>query len=174
MPCQTYTIKLAIADVKDDIFDSAVFFEGRSFGSNTLEVETATVSLDGTIVEGCAEGLVTFSIPNPRATNLVITYSLAGNAINGIDFERLPINVTIPAGETTASLTINAIEDGIAEGLDSVGVVVDINACEAQTFWTFIRDNQLVPPGFRLGPHDLRGRPCSIGRNLEHSFDGRT
>ena len=33
MPCQTYHIKLAIADASDALFDSAVFLKANSFSA---------------------------------------------------------------------------------------------------------------------------------------------
>ena len=64
VPCQEYTIKLAIADASDQVYDSGVFLEAKSFGTGSLRAEVATVSLDGTITEGCATGTITFSLPD--------------------------------------------------------------------------------------------------------------
>jgi len=59
-PCETYRIKLTLADVRDQLYDSAIFFEGKSFGSNVMDVETATLGVDKGIVEGCTEGRINF------------------------------------------------------------------------------------------------------------------
>ena len=64
IPCETYTIKLAVADAGDGAFDTAVFMEAKSFGTGKLEVTASAVSLDGTLVEGCANGELCFEIPN--------------------------------------------------------------------------------------------------------------
>ena len=166
VPCSTYTIKLTIADVKDALYDSAIFFEGRSFGSKVLEVATATLSLDGTIVEGCSDGLVHFSIPSPRNTDLVINYSLVGSAINGTDYDLITQTITIPTGDTLASVIIRAIEDNIPEGLDSVGITVDIDACESKTFWTYIRDNELVAPDLGIDQSICPGDQVQLDGSL--------
>jgi hypothetical protein len=50
---ETYTLKLAIADAGDNAYDSGVFLEARSFYSNAIEIQIATLSGDSAIVEGC-------------------------------------------------------------------------------------------------------------------------
>ncbi len=56
MACDTYTIRLSLADASDFIFDSGVFLQAKSFGTTTIDVEVTTVSSNETIAEGCANG----------------------------------------------------------------------------------------------------------------------
>lgn len=150
IPCETYVIKLAISDVGDPVFDTGVFLEAKSFGTGSLKVETATVSLDGTITEDCASGTITFSYPGPVEDDFLLDYTIIGTAQNGVDYLPIPPDLTIPAGDSTISVDIIAFEDGIPEGMESIGIDIQRDVCNRDTFWIFVRDNEIVPPN--LGP----------------------
>lgn len=150
MPCSTYTIRLAIADVSDGIFDSGVFLEAKSFGTGTLDVDVATVSLDGTIAEGCSQGVLSFSVSAPVENDLFIDYTIFGTAENGIDYEFIPSDLFIPAGDSTVSVPIIAFDDNLVEGTEFIMVDVQRDVCNRDTFMIPITDNLLVPP--QLGP----------------------
>lgn len=149
VPCQQYTITLAIADVGDSAWDSGVFLEAKSFGTGTLRAELVTASPDGKIVEGCAAASVTFRIPNPQTTDFKIDCSFFGTAINGVDFPNIPNNLIIPAGQTELSIPINAIEDNISEPLESFAFDFQRDICTRDTIVVFIKDNALLPPSLR-------------------------
>jgi len=154
IPCETYTIKLAVADVGDDAYDTGVFLEAKSFGTGSLKVETATVSLDGTVTEDCASGTITFKTPNPVESDFLLDYTIIGTATNGVDYVNIPNNLFIPMGDSVLTIPINALEDGIDEGLETIGIDIQRDVCNRDTFWIFIRDNEILPP--ELGP-DLTG-----------------
>ncbi len=107
VPCRSYHMKIAISNVSDAAFDSAVFLEAQSFNATAI---SANVSYDNQnlplVVYGCNNALLTFSIPNvlPYDTTLALTYS--GTAVNGVDFQQLPPSVTIHAGQTTATIPV--------------------------------------------------------------------
>ncbi|MCC6726718.1 MAG: choice-of-anchor L domain-containing protein, partial [Saprospiraceae bacterium] len=82
IPCQTYVIKLALSDVGDPSYDTGVFLEAKSFGTGSLKVETATVSLDGTVTEGCSNGSISFKSPNPVESDFYLDYTIIGTAQN--------------------------------------------------------------------------------------------
>ena len=146
IPCETYTIKIMISDVSDNWFDSGVFLEAKSFGTGSINVEAATISLDGTITEGCSNGSFTFSLPQEAEADLYLDYTIIGDAINGTDYEVIPDNLFIPQGQTSITVPINAIVDDLDEGLESIGIDIQRDVCNRDTFWIFIRDNEIVPP----------------------------
>ncbi len=145
-PCQPYTIKLAIADVGDDAFDSAVFLEAKSFGTGSLRVNAATVSADGSIAEGCVPGSVTFTLPEIRAQDFPINFNVFGTATPGVDYQPIPATLVIPAGESTITVPITAFEDGILESAESIGISVQVDPCNMDTVFLFIRDRILQAP----------------------------
>ncbi|MEZ4962411.1 MAG: choice-of-anchor L domain-containing protein [Saprospiraceae bacterium] len=150
IPCETYTIKLSVADVGDDAYDTGVFLEAKSFGTGSLKVETATVSLDGTMAEGCSNGTISFSLPNPAESDFPLDYTILGTATNGVDYIQIPTGLFIPQGDSSITVNIVALEDGIAENLESIGIDIQRDICNRDTFWIFIRDNEILPPD--LGP----------------------
>ena len=157
-PCKTYHIKLAIADLGDDILDTGVFLEAKSFGTGSVITDLQTVSVDGTIVEGCSGATINFTTPNALPSDLILNYNILGTALHPDDFTLsnggasfLPGDpLIIAAGDTGVTLEIVAIEDGIIENGDFVGISVQKDVCTVDTLLIPIRDNILVSP--KLGP----------------------
>jgi gliding motility-associated-like protein len=150
IPCETYTIKLVLADVGDSAFDTGVFLEAKSFGSPSLKVEIITESIDGTITEGCSDAILSFYLPGPAESDYPIDYIIFGTAENGVDYTTIPPGLFIPAGDSVVTIPIHAFEDGIAEGAEFIGIDVQRDFCNRDTFYIPIRENGLIPP--ELGP----------------------
>jgi gliding motility-associated-like protein len=145
-PCKEYTIKLIIADLGDGIYDSGVFLEAKSFGTGSLKVQANTVSLDGTLAEGCKSGSVSFSLPQKVKANFPIDIKIIGTATNGIDYQFIPTSFIIPKGDSTVSVPLVAIEDNLPEGIESIGFDVQRDPCNRDTIWAYIKDNTIVAP----------------------------
>ncbi|MFK7980884.1 MAG: choice-of-anchor L domain-containing protein, partial [Saprospiraceae bacterium] len=143
IPCSTYTIKLVVADQGDPQRDSGVFLEAKSFSSEFISANVMTESIDGTIIEGCTDAIIEIKIPSPLATDLNLDINVFGEAVEGTDFNDFP-NAIIPAGQTTTTINISAIEDGVVEGLESVFFDIQLNQCFRDTFSLLISDN-LIP-----------------------------
>ncbi|MFN4121714.1 MAG: choice-of-anchor L domain-containing protein [Flavobacteriales bacterium] len=120
IPCQTYHIRLMIADGFDDIFDSAVFLEENSFSSTTFTVTSDTYDNSGILYEGCTNAVLTISRPDAEPDPLTINYTIGGTATNGIDYTALSGTVVIPANQSSTTLTVEAFQDGIPEGAESL------------------------------------------------------
>jgi len=152
-PCSTYTIKLVICDVVDGLFDSGVFLEAKSFGTGTLDVEVATVSLDGAVAEGCTEGRLAFSLPAPAESDYPLEYRILGTAENGVDYAYIPPDLFIPAGDSLLSIPIIAFEDNLAEGTETIVIDVQRDPCHRDTLIIPIKENVLLAP--QLQPDTL-------------------
>jgi gliding motility-associated-like protein len=128
---QIYHIKLAIANVSDQSYDSGVFLEAGSFSSAAVEVAVATVSGDTTIVEGCTYADFIFTRPPGQINDtLIINYTISGDAQQGVDYNTLPNPVIFLPGEDSVVITLTPIQDGINEGFESVIISVEIiNPC---------------------------------------------
>ncbi len=170
IPCETYTIKIMIADVTDQRFDSGVFLEAKSFGTGTIEVDAATISQDGVIMEGCVNGTVTFSIPQEAEQDLYLDYTIIGDAVNGVDYEYIDGNLFIPEGSSSISVDVIAFSDGIDDDFEGIGIDIQRDICNRDTFWFYIRDNQILPPA--LGPDRIicQGDSTSLDGNLPLSL----
>ncbi len=149
IPCQEYKIKLAISDVADHDYDSAVFLEAKSFFSTSLELNLNTASVDGAIAEGCSSAEIEINIPQPLATDFDIQIqsvpfgTFPDQAQSGVDYNPIPSNLTIPAGSTSLVLTLDAIEDNIVEGDEFIYLDIARSVCARDTLAVRIRDRIL-------------------------------
>jgi len=146
VPCETYTIKLVIADISDAQRDSGVFFEAKSFNSQGFQVSANSQALDGTLIEGCTEGEFNITIEEAEATDLMIDYQMVGDAVNGVDYETISGTISIPAGQTSVSIPVIPIEDTNIENVESIGLDIQINNCTRDTFFLYLRDPELETP----------------------------
>lgn len=147
---QTYHIKLAIQDLLDGSYDSGVFLEAGSFSSvgnvELLPDVTYSNTNDTLMYEGCGDALVYFVRDLNLAQPLNITYTVTGQATNGVDFNNLSGQVTIPAGDTAASITITPIADGTLEGMETITISAIISVCmSADTFTTTLYLQDPIP-----------------------------
>lgn len=142
-PCVNYHIKLAVGDAGDQAYDSAVFLEANSFSSNAVSVsQTFTTTLDTMAIEGCSNDIITFTLASPATSPYIINYNISGTAINGTDYTIIPASVTIPTGQTSASIIISPNYDGLTEGIETVVLTVQALTCgSSQTYTFYIRDN---------------------------------
>lgn len=129
-PCQTYHLKLMIADGGDGIYDSGVFLEANSLTSNYVTIDTAETDAPNiqNAMEGCVRGVIRFRMDHASTSNTTVQYTIGGTATNGVDYANIPNTVVIPAGDTVASIFINPISDNLAEGTETV-VVSLYTAC---------------------------------------------
>jgi hypothetical protein len=152
-PCQTYHIKLAIADVKDHSFDSAVFLAANSFNSGGNATVAAsipqTISADKeTVYEGCDSTAITFTrLDSDDTQPVTIKFNVdipTSTAIEGVDFETLPKQITIPSGQMSIKLPIKVINDNIVELDEKIVLKVETSCtCEETKVSVKIRD---MPP----------------------------
>lgn len=111
-PCDTYHLKLTIADALNGLYDSGVFIKAGSLQSSSFGMDVAgavTVSGVTSIYKGCSPGTVTFTRSAAKPTPQTLTYQISGTAINGVDFVPITSNVTIPANATQTTLTIDGL-----------------------------------------------------------------
>ena len=120
VPCSTYTLRLILADGCDSGFDSAVFLEANSFGAAPIAISQTTLNGDSTTYEGCAPAVLQFTRQNPDPFDYIFPFTLTGSAVNGVDYSPIPPTITIPAGQTSVQLSINALADGTIEGSETV------------------------------------------------------
>ena len=126
-----------------------VFLEAKSFGTGSLKVKIATVGVDGTLTEGCADGTLTFSLPTPIGQDYPIDYHVWGNAISGVDYQAIPSGLVIPAGQTEVSVPLIAYADNQLEAGDTIAIDVKRDPCHRDTIYVQIRDNSILPPSLR-------------------------
>ncbi|MBL0047187.1 MAG: choice-of-anchor L domain-containing protein [Bacteroidetes bacterium] len=128
-PCQTYHLKLVIADASDRKWDSGVFIE--KIESNNVNVSYVTASLIPQMIEGCNPATVTFTRTPVNNKILNVPFSFGGTAIKNTDYtvSNAGTTVTFPANVATATFVLTPINDGITEGIETVKVYVGNPLC---------------------------------------------
>jgi gliding motility-associated-like protein len=142
IPCQTYHIKLCIADVSDGAYDSGVFLKRNSFITNQPVINIASpYASQDTIYEGCAPIKISISHPDPVPVPTNVYLGLSGTATIGDDCTNLPSVVTIPADSTSVTYTLYAYPDALNEGDESIIIVIGgfCGIISSDTIW--IKDN---------------------------------
>ncbi len=131
-PCQTYHIKLKIADVGDGIYDSAVFLRANSFSAGgSVAAETEYPNGQSFAYENCDTGFIRFARSNGDLTSslpVTFTVSTASTATAGIDYAPLSSPVTIPAGQTEVLVPVVVFGDQLTEGDENIVILVN-NSC---------------------------------------------
>lgn len=130
-PCQTYHLKLAVADVGDSVLDSGVFIQGGSLNSNGLP-EIKDVKIDHQLpyaVRGCAGARVYFLQPHPTALPYTLHMQIRGTAVNGVDYTTLPDSVVFAPHDSIATLYIDPLVYAGAQSNRTVIIYLIANVC---------------------------------------------
>ena len=125
-PFETYHIKIAIADVSDAIYDSAVFLKANSFQSKPLvfNFDFTEGSYEQTLFEDSTLLEISATLPAPAQDDITYHFSYAGDAEMGVDYIA-PEIFTFQAGDTTASFKIKALADDFVEPDEKIVLVID-------------------------------------------------
>lgn len=165
-PCETYRIRLVVADVGDNFFDSAVFLEAESFNlGGQVEVRAGTgATVAQAALRGCSGSHFVFARAAGSETDfpLSVQYTVdpASTAVEGLDFAPLPGSVTIPAGSHETRLPVTLLNNGQPEPVKTLTLALDIPcACYTGSATMHIADS----PGFELELPELA--ICADGSN---------
>lgn len=114
IPCNTYHLKIAIADGGDWSYDSGVFIKAGSLMTTSIKLTPTTGGGQNDnqahSVRGCKPAKLAFGRSTCDST-VPLTYHLyiAGTAVNGVDYEYLPDTFTVPANTNTDTLLVKAL-----------------------------------------------------------------
>lgn len=136
---QTYHVKMALCDAGDWSYDSGIFLRAKSFISQAVSVQAATISGDSTIVEGCSQAAFSFYRPGDLSDSLVLNYTLSGTALEGVDYNILPDSIVFVPGQDLVTVPIIPVDDAIAEGPESITITFTQDICglvtQSSTLW---------------------------------------
>ncbi|MFM7155101.1 MAG: choice-of-anchor L domain-containing protein [Bacteroidota bacterium] len=134
-PCQKYHIKLAIADVGDGLYDSAVFLKANSFSAGGQVAAAPAYAQNRPVAsEGCVGGAIRFFRAGSTTNPLTVSYAVSptSTAVAGTDYAPLPGMAVIPAGQNEVLVPVTIFNDGLPEGTEKI--VLDIsNSCQCET-----------------------------------------
>jgi gliding motility-associated-like protein len=176
IPCSTYTIKLAIADVGDTAFDSAVFLEENSFGTGAVTISPSynynSAINDTLIYEGCSDVTITFFRDGVIGQADTVPVQISGSATNGVDYQYnggpVPNQIIFAPGQASFDLTLTPIQDGVNEPSENVTfTVTNVNACGN------VYTSTISLTITNVNPLDINGGPDrQICPNVPQIFNG--
>ena len=76
---------------------------------------------------GTDDGLLTVTLDNGKVAptgGIAVTYTVAGNATAGTDYTTLPGTVTILPGQSSATITVDVLDDNVVEAAETVEVTL--------------------------------------------------
>jgi len=125
VPCQTYQIVIAVADVGDGSWDSAVFLEAQSFtaGVDVQIGAAATVSGGQSSAVNCEEtGYFLFvNDGEPFTEPMTLTFTVSGSAL----INPIPTSITFQPGEQSVILDVEAVVGALGADPSSVVITLD-------------------------------------------------
>lgn len=155
IPCETYHLKLILADVNDSFIHSAVFFQRGSFATDlvTPAAPAATAEDNGipnAPLEGCSDGYIVLTRIDSNSTEDATVYfniSPASTATFGVDYTMPIDSFVIPAGQLSDTLFVTIFPDDEVEGTETVILqILGTCSCEQNEAILYIVD----PPALQL------------------------
>jgi hypothetical protein len=131
VPCATYQITIAIADVGDGLFDSAVFLRAQSFNAGVDVVVAAAAESGAQSTPSSCEPNGSFLFLNngdPFTEATTVNFTISGTATDGLNFESIPTAVTFQPGQSVADLDILGMLAGLTNAPESITITLD-NVC---------------------------------------------
>jgi len=93
------------------------------------QTRLTVVASDASASEGGANpGTFTISRSGSTTSSLTVRYSVGGTALNGNDYATLSGSVAIPAGSSTATLTVSPVDDSSVEGNETIVLTLSADA----------------------------------------------
>jgi gliding motility-associated-like protein len=134
IPCDTYHIKLAVADVSDRQYNSAVFLEANSFSSSGIVLGVLNnyfpIYGDTVLFEGCDPNTLTFSRIHSFNTSETLQLGVSGD-VSASDLASLPDSITFGVNDTSVSFNVYPFFDNIVDPDELMRITLysDSNSC---------------------------------------------
>ena len=129
VPCATYSLKLAICDVKDDAYDAGIFIAGRSLQTRApILAYSFEHKKFPHAIEGCNGVFVSVKrqVRTEEPATYLLTYS--GSASRNVDYGQVPDTLVFKAGEIVKSFFVTVYKDSIVEAPEEIRIGL-INPC---------------------------------------------
>lgn len=140
IPCETYHMKFAIAEVGSIADNSAVFLKANSFNSEPLKI-TSDISYnngDTALFEACSGAKLiirrTYNLQSSKTYKL----NILGSAINGIDYTMLPTTITMQPNQMYDTIVLQPIVDFISDNSETVIIKIGDTLCNGNYYETEI------------------------------------
>jgi|GEM_PF-672574 len=134
-------------------------------------VATDAAAAETTVSQTANTGTYTISRTGSTTSALVVSLSYSGSATSGSDYSSLPTQVTIPAGQSSVTLTVRPVDDSLSEPSESV--IATLQSSSAYNFdsrrtsaTVTIADNDRVLPTISLQATDSVAAETRVGQTV--------
>ncbi len=86
--------------------------------SDTMATVGVAATTSTTDTKGAPPGVFTFTRTGATAAPLTVYYTVGGAALNGFDYASIPNSVTIPAGASSATVSISALTNSASTSIN--------------------------------------------------------
>jgi hypothetical protein len=142
VPCSTYHIKLALADVQDGLYASAVFLKAGSFNAGGVVKAQPIYPPGGQYVyENCGQAYIRFTRGSGDINvDLPVNFTISPNstATPGDDYAPISGPFIIPAGQMFIDIPITVFSDLIVEADETIILLLDTPCSCTQSEMTFV------------------------------------
>jgi len=129
VPCEVYSLKLAICDIKDDIYDAGVFIGGKSLKTKAPLLSVAyEYNVFPNAVEGCNGAFVTVTRQSRLQEAVKFGLQYGGTATRNLDYGNVPDSISFSAGDTSKTFFVAFGQDGINDDREVLNIQL-INPC---------------------------------------------
>ena len=126
-----YYTTFIIAEGDANVLANNIPFESCSEKEVSIIASTNGIEPNGDMKQ---DGMFTVSLTKESDADTILSYTIGGSATSGEDYEPPNGSVTIPAGETSSTISIPILEDNFQEGNESITVMlVAVNAGDSMT-----------------------------------------
>ncbi|MBS1644473.1 MAG: gliding motility-associated C-terminal domain-containing protein, partial [Bacteroidetes bacterium] len=114
-PCDTYHLKIMIADAGNRLYDSGVFLKANSIRTKGYHITARNRNgqTPATIAFGCNDALVTLKRDQREAYGETLYYILGGDAQLGVDYSINQNGITIPAYADSVRFSVYALRPDV-------------------------------------------------------------
>lgn len=143
LACNTYHLKLAIADARDAILDAGVFIKKESIVSKNIPI----VKVSRHAIESCnRSGIIYIERTDDfLSDSLILHYTVDGSGISGTDYISIIDSVIIPIGDSIYEIEIQPISDTLQEGIETVILIFNYG-CSGAVFDSIVVNIYDEPP----------------------------
>lgn len=111
VPCYKYSIQIAICDVGDNNYNSAVYLGANSFKVDVFNlsdtIQGTVISRDTLLQTDCASTTIKAKLNRLATGGESYTFQVGGDMIEGQDYESFGNSLSFPTGDSIAQVTIH-------------------------------------------------------------------
>ncbi len=129
VPCSKYSLKLAICDIKDAIYDAGIFIAGKSLKTKAPKILVRyEYPKFPTAIEGCNGAFVKVVRQSRIQDGITFLLRYSGTATPDFDYGAVPDSIVFLPGEAEKEFFIPIYSDALAEGEESIKIDL-LNPC---------------------------------------------